>query len=102
MFLPGSVAQGFAVPTGRCPAGWPRSCRATLLHLLEASFTLVLTGGAATACSLYKHSLPRPLHVLWQLFYQMHPAALCRAGAGAVLFKSRGLAVGGLPWAQRE
>lgn len=62
---------------------------------------LVLTGGAATACSLYKHSLPRPLHVLWgwQFFYQKHPAALCRAGTGAVLFKSRGLAVAGLPWA---
>lgn len=37
----------------------------------------MLTGGAVTACSIYKHSLACPVHVLlWgqQLFYQMHPA----------------------------
>ena len=31
---------------------------------LEDGFTLVLTGSAAAVCSLYKHSLTRPVYVL--------------------------------------
>lgn len=76
-----------------------------LLCPSEDDFIPVLTGGTAAACSLCEDSLTRPVHVLpwgWQLFYQMRPPAPCRAGAGDVLFKSCGVAVDGIPQAQRE